>query len=92
MINQTLRVYEKNTGNKYFFIRKELQGLFDGLETFTIVCGHKRYPNKKITLKSNGGSVSYFIFVHELFNDCDQIRKKDEIRFTIEDARLVLHL
>lgn len=88
---QTLKVYEKKTGNKYFFIRKALQPLFSNLNEFTIICGSKRYSNRKITLKNNGGNnVSYFIFAHEVFDDYDIIKKNDEVIFKIKGQCVIL--
>lgn len=58
----TLRIYEKK-GKKpyrYFFIRKELQPLFDNLGRFTFICSDgTQYGNLEVCI--SGEKQNYFI-------------------------------
>lgn len=64
----TLKIYEKKSGYQFFFIRKELHLLFDGLSTFSLVCSDgKHYEDLEIT--KTGKIQRYFIFANDFFKE-----------------------
>ena len=78
----TLKIYEKKIkGGKesyrYFFIRKELQPLFDTLGVFTLNCSDGTHYSNLVVTKS-GKVQRYFIFASEFFNEHPRIKKHDE--------------
>lgn len=90
----TLKIYERITKNskssyRFFFIRKELQPLFDNLGVFTLICSDgTHYSNLNVT--KSGKVQRYFIFASEFFNEHPRLQKHDEIPFSInKDNRTV---
>ena len=85
----TLKIYERITKNskssyRFFFIRKELQPLFDNLGVFTLICSDgTHYRNLNVT--KSGKVERYFIFANEFFNEHPRLQKHDEIPFTINN-------
>lgn len=83
----TLKIYEKmikggKESYRYFFIRKELQPLFDDLGVFTLSCSDgTHYSNLNVT--KSGKIQRYFIFANEFFNGHPRLKKHDEFPFTI---------
>ena len=85
----TLKIYERITKNskssyRFFFIRKELQPLFDNLGVFTLICSDGTHYSNLIVTKS-GKVERYFIFANEFFNEHPRLQKHDEIPFTINN-------
>lgn len=82
-MQNTLKIYEKKSGYRFFFIRKELQPMFDNLGAFTLRCSDgTHYSNLKVT--KSGKVQRYFIFASEFFNEHPRLQKHDEISFVIE--------
>lgn len=85
----TLKIYERITKNskssyRFFFIKKELQPLFDNLGVFTLICSDgTHYSNLNVT--KSGKVERYFIFANEFFNEHPRLQKHDEIPFTINN-------
>ncbi len=85
----TLKIYERITKNskssyRFFFIKKELQPLFDNLGVFTLICSDgTHYSNLNVT--KSGKVERYFIFANEFFNKHPRLQKHDEIPFTINE-------
>ena len=84
----TMKIYEKKiksgkSSYRFFFIRKELQPLFDDLGVFTLICSDgTHYSNLNVT--KSGKVQRYFIFASEFFNEHPRLQKHDEIPFVIE--------
>lgn len=84
----TFKIYEKKiksgkSSYRFFFIRKELQPLFDNLGVFTLICSDgTHYSNLNVT--KSGKVQRYFIFASEFFNEHPRLQKHDEIPFVIE--------
>ena len=87
----TLKIYERITKNskssyRFFFIRKELQPLFDNLGVFTLICSDgTHYSNLKVT--KSGKIQRYFIFASEFFNEHPRLQKHAEIPFSVDKAK-----
>ena len=85
----TLKIYERITKNskssyRFFFVKKELQPLFDNLGVFTLICSDgTHYSNLNVT--KSGKVERYFIFANEFFNEHPRLQKHDEIPFTINN-------
>ena len=85
----TLKIYERITKNskssyRFFFVKKELQSLFDNLGVFTLICSDgTHYSNLNVT--KSGKVERYFIFANEFFNEHPRLQKHDEIPFTINN-------
>ena len=85
----TLKIYERITKNskssyRFFFIRKELQPLFDNLGVFTLICSDGTHYSH-LTVTKSGKAERYFIFANEFFNEHPRLQKHDEIPFTINN-------
>lgn len=89
----TLRIYEKK-GKKpyrYFFIRKELQPLFDNLGRFTFICSDgTQYGNLEVCI--SGEKQNYFIFVNDFFIEHAKLKEDEEIEFTIDREKRIVFL
>ena len=87
----TLKIYERITKNSkssylFFFIRKELQPLFDNLGVFTLICSDgTHYSNLNVT--KSGKVQRYFIFASEFFNEHPRLQKHAEIPFSFDKAK-----
>ena len=84
----TLKIYERITKNskssyRFFFIRKELQPLFDNLGVFTLICSDGTHYSH-LTVTKSGKVERYFIFANEFFNEHPRLQKHEEIPFVIE--------
>ena len=88
-MQNTLKIYEKKSGYRFFFIRKELQPMFDNLGAFTLRSSDgTHYSNLNVT--KSGKVQRYFIFASEFFNEHPILQKHDEIPFSInKDNRTV---
>lgn len=92
----TLKIYERITKNskssyRFFFIRKELQPLFDNLGVFTLTCSDgTRYSNLNVT--KSGKVQRYFIFASEFFNEHPILQKHDEIPFSVDYAKGIVKI
>lgn len=92
----TLKIYERITKNskssyRFFFIRKELQPLFDNLGVFTLICSDgTHYSNLNVT--KSGKVQRCFIFASEFFNEHPRPQKHDEIPFVIERDKGVVNI
>lgn len=85
----TLKIYERITKNskssyRFFFIKKELQPLFDNLGVFTLICSDGTHYSH-LTVTKSGKVERYFIFANEFFNEHPRLQKHDEIPFTINN-------
>lgn len=92
----TMKIYEKKikSGKSsycFFFIRKELQLLFDNLGVFTLICSDgTHYSNLNVT--KSGKVQRYFIFASEFFNEHPRLQKHDEIPFVIEKDKGIVKI
>lgn len=87
----TLKIYEKKNGYQFFFIRKELQPMFDGLSTFSMVCSDgKHYKDLEIT--KSGKIQRYFIFANDFFKEHSMLQKHAEIPFSVEKAKGIVRI
>ena len=92
----TFKIYEKKiksgkSSYRFFFIRKELQPLFDNLGVFTLICSDgTHYSNLNVT--KSGKVERYFIFANEFFNEHPRLQKHDEIPFVIESDKGVVKI
>ena len=92
----TMKIYEKKiksdkSSYRFFFIRKELQPLFDNLGVFTLICSDgTHYSNLNVT--KSGKVQRYFIFASEFFNDHPKLGKHDEIVFSIDHAKRIVKI
>lgn len=87
----TLKIYEKKNGYRFFFIRKELQPLFDDIGTFSLICSDGTHYRDLEVCKS-GKVLRYFIFANELFKDHPKLGKHDEIVFSIDHAKRIVKI
>ena len=87
----TLKIYEKKNGYQFFFIRKELQPMFDGLSTFSMVCSDgKHYKDLEIT--KSGKIQRYFIFANDFFKEHPMLQKHAEIPFSVDKAKGIVRI
>ena len=92
----TFKIYEKkiNSGKssyRFFFIRKELQPLFDNLGVFTLICSDgTHYSNLNVT--KSGKVQRYFIFASEFFNEHPILQKHAEIPFSVDNAKGIVRI
>jgi hypothetical protein len=87
----TLKIYEKKSGYQFFFIRKELQPLFDNLGVFTLICSDgTHYSNLNVT--KSGKVQRYFIFASEFFNEHPRLQKHAEIPFSVDNAKGIVRI
>ncbi len=90
-MQNTLKIYEKKiksgkSSYRFFFIRKELQPLFDNLGVFTLICSDgTHYSNLNVT--KSGKVQRYFIFASEFFNEHPRLQKHAEIPFSVDKAK-----
>ena len=86
-----LIIYEKKNGYRFFFIRKELQPLFDGLSTFSLVCSDgKHYEDLEIS--KSGKVLRYFIYANEFFKEHPKLEGHDEIPFAVDKAKGIVRI
>jgi len=87
----TMKIYEKKiksdkSSYRFFFIRKELQPLFDNLGVFTLICSDgTHYSNLNVT--KSGKVQRYFIFASEFFYEHPRLQKHAEIPFSVDKAK-----
>lgn len=92
----TFKIYEKKiksgkSSYRFFFIRKELQPLFDNLGVFTLTCSDgTHYSNLNVT--KSGKVQRYFIFASEFFNEHPRLQKHDEIPFSVDYAKGIVKI
>ena len=87
----TLKIYEKKNGYQFFFIRKDLQPLFDSLSTFSLVCSDgKHYEDLEIT--KSGKVQRYFIFANDFFKEHPMLQKHAEIPFSVDKAKGIVRI
>lgn len=92
----TFKIYEKKiksgkSSYRFFFIRKELQPLFDNLGVFTLICSDgTHYSNLNVT--KSGKVQRYFIFASEFFNEHPRLQKHDEIPFAVDKAKGIVRV
>ena len=90
-MQNTLKIYEKKSGYRFFFIRKELQPLFDNLGVFTLICSDgTHYSNLNVT--KSGKVQRYFIFASEFFNEHPRLQKHAEIPFSVDKAKGIVRI
>ena len=87
----TLKIYEKKSGYRFFFIKKELQPLFEDLGTFSLNCSDGTHYSNLEVCKS-GKVLRYFIFANEFFKDHPKLGKHDEIPFTVDKAKRIVRI
>ena len=92
----TLKIYEKmikggKESYRFFFIRKELQPLFDNLGVFTLICSDGTHYSH-LTVTKSRKVERYFIFANEFFNEHPRLQKHDEIPFVIESDKGVVKI
>lgn len=87
----TLKIYEKKNGYRFFFIRKELQPLFDDIGTFSLICSDgTQYSHLEIC--KTGKDLRYFIYANEFFKKHPLLGKHDEITFTINYTKRIINI
>ena len=87
----TLKIYEKKNGYQFFFIRKELHSMFDGLRTFSLVCSDgKHYEDLEIS--KSGTILRYFIFANDFFKEHPLLKKHAEIPFSVDKAKGIVKI
>ena len=87
----TLKIYEKKSGYQFFFIRKDLHPIFEGLSTFSLVCSDgKHYENLEIT--KSGKVQRYFIFANDFFKKHPLLKKHAEIPFSVDKAKRIVRI
>lgn len=87
----TLKIYEKKNGYRFFFIRKDLQPLFDNLGTFSLICSDGTLYSHLEVCKS-GKVLRYFIYANEFFKEHPKLEKHNEIVFSIDDAMRIVRI
>lgn len=87
----TLKIYEKKNGYRFFFIRKDLQPLFDNLGTFSLICSDGTHYSHLEVCKS-GKVLRYFIYANEFFNEHPKLEKHDEIVYSIDNAKRIVRI
>ena len=92
----TFKIYEKKiksgkSSYRFFFIRKELQPLFDNLGVFTLICSDgTHYSNLNVT--KSGKVQRYFIFASEFFNEHPRLQKHAEIPFAVDKVKGIVKI
>lgn len=87
----TLKIYEKKNGYRFFFIRKDLEPLFDNLGTFSLICSDGTHYSHLEVCKTCK-ILRYFIYANEFFKEHPQLRKHDETVFSIDYAMRIIRI
>lgn len=90
-MQNTLKIYEKKSGYRFFFIRKELQPMFDNLGAFTLRCSDgTHYSNLNVT--ESGKVQRYFIFANVFFKEHPLLKKHDGIPFVVDKTKGIVKI
>ena len=90
-MQNTLKIYEKKSGYRFFFIRKDLQPMFDNLGAFSLRCSDgTHYSNLNVT--ESGKVQRYFIFANDFFKEHPLLKKHDEIPFAVDKAKGIVKI
>lgn len=87
--SNTLKIYErKSDGYKYFFIRKQLQYLFDDHQAFTLSCSDgTNYEDMEIKKTDD---ERCFLYANDFFLNHPVLQKNDEVPFEIDNEKRVI--
>ena len=87
--SNTLKIYErKSDGYKYFFIRKQLQNLFNDHQAFTLSCSDgTNYEDMEIKKTDD---ERCFLYANDFFLNHPVLQKNDEVPFEIDNEKRVI--
>lgn len=94
--SNTLRIYEHKTKRgkvpyRYFFIKKDLQHLFDNLGIFTLTCSDgTNYKNLEVCV--SGKNQSFFIFANDFFIEHPKLSKDEEVEFYVDMKKRIVFI